>query len=422
MLGFLSLFFAAVQGALAWFGHRTTVAPAEEASKAGSEATSYLQGKLRNAEVLEPMGMVHNLRPHWAQRHAHAQQLQGRAQALTHRITAWSKFIRYAQQSLALGAGALLVIDGQLSPGGMIAANVLMTRALAPIDMLVGAWRGFISARGAFGRLEALLGAHPERDPALSRVAPQGALTLRDVVAVAPGRAEPILKGVNVAVAPGTVTVVLGPSGSGKSTLARCMVGIWPGVSGEVLLDGLPIEGWDRNELGPYLGYLPQDIELFEGSIAENIARFGEVSPEKVIAAARSAGLHEMILRFPKGYDTPIGEAGNLLSGGQRQRIGLARAVYGDPVLVVLDEPNANLDDVGEAALVRTVQELKAKGRTVFLVTHRPGIVAVADRLLILRNGTVQANGPRDQVLAALRAAQAAPAPAGPGALSPQAA
>lgn len=422
MLGFLSLFFAAVQGALAWFGHRTTVAPAEEASKAGSEATSYLQGKLRNAEVLEPMGMVHNLRPHWAKRHAHAQQLQGRSQALTHRIMAWSKFIRYAQQSLALGAGALLVIDGQLSPGGMIAANVLMSRALAPIDMLVGAWRGFISARGAFGRLEALLGAHPERDPALSRVAPQGALTLRDVVAVAPGRAEPILKGVNVAVSPGTVTVVLGPSGSGKSTLARCMVGIWPGISGEVLLDGLPIGGWDRNELGPYLGYLPQDIELFEGSIAENIARFGEVSPEKVIAAARSAGLHEMILRFPKGYDTPIGEAGNLLSGGQRQRIGLARAVYGDPVLVVLDEPNANLDDVGEAALVRTVQELKAKGRTVFLITHRPGIVAVADRLLILRNGMVQADGPRDEVLAALRAAQAAAAPAGPGAMRPQAA
>ncbi|MCL5739586.1 MAG: type I secretion system permease/ATPase [Betaproteobacteria bacterium] len=422
MLGFMALFFAAVQGALAWFGHRTTVVPAEEASKAGSEATAYLQGKLRNAEVLEPMGMVHNLRPHWARRHDQAQQLQGRAQALTHRITAWSKFIRYAQQSLALGAGALLVIDGQLSPGGMIAANVLMSRALAPIDMLVGAWRGFIGARGAFGRLEALLGAHPERDLALSRVAPQGALTLRGVVAVAPGRAEPILKGVSVAVSPGTVTVVLGPSGSGKSTLARCMVGIWPGVSGEVLLDGLPIAGWDRNELGPYLGYLPQDIELFEGSIAENIARFGEVSSEQVIAAARSAGLHEMILRFPKGYDTPIGEAGNLLSGGQRQRIGLARAVYGDPVLVVLDEPNANLDDVGEAALVRTVQELKAKGRTVFLITHRPGIVAVADRLLILRNGMVQADGPRDEVLAALRAAQAAQAPVDPGALRPQAA
>ena len=422
MLGVMALFFAAVQGVLAWFGHRYTVAPAEEASKAGSDASAYLQGKLRNVEVLEPMGMVHNLRPRWARRHQHAQLLQGRAQALTHRLTAWSKFIRYTQQSLALGAGALLVIDGQLSPGGMIAANVLMTRALAPIDMLVGTWRGFIGARGAFERLEALLAAHPERDQALSRVAPRGGLALRDVVAVAPGRAEPILKGVSVAVPPGTVTVVLGPSGSGKSTLARCMVGIWPGVSGEVLLDGLPIDGWDRNELGPYLGYLPQDIELFEGSIAENIARFGEVSSDQVIAAARSAGLHEMILRFPKGYDTPIGEAGQLLSGGQRQRIGLARAVYGDPVLVVLDEPNANLDDMGEAALVRTVQELKAKGCTVFLITHRPGILAVADRLLILRNGLVQANGPRDEVLAALRAAQAASAPAAPGALSPQAA
>lgn len=322
--------------------------------------------------------------------------------------------MRYTQQSLALGAGALLVIDGQLSPGGMIAANVLMSRALAPIDMLVGTWRGFVGARAAFERLEALLRDHPERDPALSRVAPKGALTLRDVVATAPGRASPILKGVSTAVEPGTVTVVLGPSGSGKSTLARCMMGIWPGVQGEVLLDGLPLDGWDRMELGPYLGYLPQDIELFDGSIAENIARFGEVDPQKVIAAARSAGLHEMILRFPKGYDTPIGEAGNLLSGGQRQRIGLARAVYGNPVLVVLDEPNANLDDVGEAALVRTVQELKAKGCTVFLITHRPGIVAVADRLLILQDGKVQADGPRDAVLAALRAAQPVrPAPTG---------
>ncbi len=420
MLGWMALFFAGVQGALAWFGHRRTVAPAEAASKAGSEATAYLQGKLRNAEVLEPMGMVHNLRPHWAQRHAHAHQLQGQAQALTHRITAWSKFIRYTQQSLALGAGALLVIDGQLSPGAMIASNVLMTRALAPIDMLVSAWRGYIGARSAFERLEALLAAHPERDPALTRVTPKGALTLRDVVAVAPVRQEPILKGVGVAVEPGTVTVVLGPSGSGKSTLARCMVGIWPGVSGEVLLDGLPVSGWDRSELGPFLGYLPQDIELFEGSIAENIARFGDVVSEKVIAAARSTGLHEMILRLPKGYDTPSGEAGHLLSGGQRQRIGLARAVYGDPVLVVLDEPNANLDDVGEAALVQTVKGLKAKGRTVFLITHRPGVLAVADRVLVLRNGMVQADGPRDEVLAQLRAAR--PAPAGPGAARPQSA
>ncbi len=422
-LGWLAIFFACVQLALAWFGHRHTVAPAEAASKAAAESVAYLQSKLRNAEVLESMGMVHNLRPHWQDRHESTLALQSTSQALTHRITAWSKFIRYSQQSLALGAGALLVIDGQLSPGGMIASNVLMTRALSPIDMMVGTWRAFIGARSAFGRLETLLRDFPARDPALSRVAPQGALTLRDVVASVPGRSTPILKGVSTAVQAGTVTVVLGPSGSGKSTLARCMVGIWPGVSGEVLLDGLPIQGWDRTELGPHLGYLPQDIELFEGSIAENIARFGEVVSDKVIAAARSAGLHEMILRFPKGYDTPIGEAGGLLSGGQRQRIGLARAVYGNPVLVVLDEPNANLDDVGEQALVHAVQGLKAAGKTVFLITHRSGILAVADRLLILRDGQVQADGPRDEVLAALRAAQAgaaAQAPPSGGALAAQ--
>lgn len=410
VLGYAALVFAAIQGALAWFGHRHTVAPSEAASKATSESGAYLQSKLRNAEALESMGMVHNLRPHWAKRHAKALELHGQAQALTHRISAWSKLIRYSQQSLALGIGALLVIDGQLSPGGMIAANVLMGRALAPIDMLVGTWRSFIGARSAFERLEDLLRIHPERDTALSRVAPKGDVVVRGLVATAPGRPLPILKGVSTAAPAGTVTVVLGPSGSGKSTLARCLMGIWPGASGEVLLDGLPIDGWDRMELGPYLGYLPQDIELFEGSIAENIARFGQVDPEKVIAAARSAGLHEMILRFPKGYDTPIGEAGNLLSGGQRQRVGLARAMYGDPVMVVLDEPNANLDDVGEAALVRAVLELKSKGCTVFLITHRPGILAVADRLLVLQDGAVVADGPRDAVLDALRAGHAAAA------------
>ena len=280
MLGWLAIFFACVQIGLAWFGHRHAVAPAEAASKAAAESGAYLQSKLRNAEVLESMGMVHNLRPHWQERYESTLALQSVSQSLTHRITAWSKFIRYSQQSLALGAGALLVIDGQLSPGGMIASNVLMTRALAPIDMMVGTWRSFIGARSAFERLEKLLRDFPARDPALSRVAPQGALVLRNLVASAPGRSSPILKGVSTAVEAGTVTVVLGPSGSGKSTLARCMVGIWPDVSGEVLLDGLPLQGWDRTELGPYLGYLPQDIELFEGSIAENIARFGEVVSE----------------------------------------------------------------------------------------------------------------------------------------------
>ncbi len=407
-LGVLSLVFAVVQAALAWFGHRHTVAPAEEANTAVTESTNYLQSKLRNSEVLESMGMVGNLRSRWEQKYQIALAKNASTLSLTHRVTAVSKFIRYTQQSLSLGAGALLVIDGQLSPGAMIAANVLMGRALAPIDQLVSTWRGFVTTRSAFDRLEKLLAEFPERDPALSRVAPIGELNLRTVVADAPGRKTPILKGISFEVPAGTVVAVLGPSGSGKSTLARVIVGIWPDVTGDVLLDGLPISGWNRMDLGPHIGYLPQDVELFEGSIAENIARLGEVDPTKVIEAARSAGLHEMILRFPKGYDTPIGEAGGLLSGGQRQRIGLARAIYGNPALIVLDEPNANLDDAGETALLRTVAELKAKGKTVLLVTHRPGAIAVADRLMILRDGEIVANGPRDAVIAALRSTTAA--------------
>lgn len=428
-LGYVAIGFALVQAALAWFGHRRTVAPTERASRAGLELNLYLQGKLRNAEVVESMGMLDGLRQRWAQRHGEYMACQGASQGLGHRIGAISKWVRYCQQSFALAAGAILVIEGELTAGGMIAANVLMTRALAPIDQMVNTWRGLISARSAFGRLEQLLQAHPERDPALSRVPPTGAVVVRDLFASAQGRADPILKGVSLTAQPGSVTVVLGPSGSGKSTLARVLMGIWPEVAGEVLLDGQPLAGWSRAELGPYLGYLPQDIELFDGSIAENIARFAEIDAEKVIAAARSAGLHDMILRFPKGYDTPMGEAGSLLSGGQRQRVGLARAIYGDPALVVLDEPNANLDDVGEAALMKAVLELKAKGRTVFLISHRPGVVAVADQLLVLRNGEVMQFGPRDAVLAQLRGQAQAQAKAqtqapgtGPAPLSPAAA
>ncbi len=403
-LGVLGIFFAMVQAALAWFGHRHTLAPSEAAVKAGAESGSFLQGKLRNAEVLESMGMVPNLQARWAARHQIHLAKSSEAQQLTHRITAWSKFIRYSQQSLALGAGALLAIDGQITLGAMIAASVLMTRALAPIDMMVGSWRQFIGMRFAFARLEKMLLEYPPRDSAFKRVAPSGEVTLQQVFASAPGRVAPILKNINLSVPAGTITAVLGPSGSGKSTLARVLIGIWPDVSGNVLIDGLPIQGWNRVELGPYLGYLPQDIELFEGTIAENIARFADVDPVQVIAAAQSAGLHEMILRFPKGYDTAIGEEGNLLSGGQRQRIALARAVYGDPRLIVLDEPNANLDEAGEAALFRTISQLKAKGRTVFLISHRHTAVAVADRILVVRDGQIVEDGPRDAVIAARHA------------------
>ena len=413
-LGWVAMAFTLVQVAVAWFGHRNTVAPADAASKAGQAANLFLQTKLRNTEVVESMGMLGGLQKRWAERHAHYMEQQGASQALSHRISAISKWVRYCQQSFALAAGALLVIDGQLTAGAMIAANVLMGRALAPIDQLVGTWRGFLSARNAFERLESLLEAHPERDPALTRVAPRGALRLQQVVASAPGRKEPILKGVDLQADVGTVTVVLGPSGSGKSTLARVLMGIWPDVRGEVLLDERPLSGWDRTELGPHVGYLPQDVEMFDGTIAENIARFSDVDSEKVIAAARSAGLHEMILRFPKGYDTPMGEAGGLLSGGQRQRVGLARALYGNPAVIVLDEPNANLDDAGEAALMQAVREFKAKGRTIFLITHRPGAIAVADQLVVLQDGRVQAQGPRDAVLAQLQAHRQQPAQAAP--------
>ncbi len=411
-LGFLGLVFAVIQASLAWFGHRHTLAPSEAAIAANAEASNFLQSKLRNAEVIESMGMLDSLRRRWAQRHTASLDQGSKAHALTHRVVAWSKFIRYTQSSLALGAGALLVIDGQISPGAMIASNVLMTRALAPIDQIVSGWQGFTAARAAFGRLEKLLMGFPARDATLSRVPPTGQIILRDVAATAPGRANPILKNIDLSVPAGTVLVVLGASGSGKSTLARVLMGVWPDVSGQVLLDGVPVSGWDRVELGPHVGYLPQDIELFEGSLAENIARFGKIDSEQVIEAARCAGLHDMILRFPKGYDTPIGEAGGLLSGGQRQRIGLARAVYGSPSLIVLDEPNANLDEVGEAALVKTVQSMKSQGKTVILITHRPGILAVADRVLLLTDGRIHIEGPRDAVLAALQAAVQRSSPA----------
>jgi ATP-binding cassette subfamily C exporter for protease/lipase len=414
-MGWLAVGFMAVQVGLAWFGQRHTVVPAEAAARAATDVNLYVQGKLRNAEALESMGMVGNLRKRWRQRHGKAIQKMLASQHVNGRVSGVSQFVRHCQQSLSMGAGALMVIRGEMSPGGMIASNLLMARALSPIDALVNTWRGFFTAKAAFERLEKLLDQYPERDPALHRVPPEGEVTLRGVFATAPGRQSPILKNINFSVPAGTVVAVLGPSGSGKSTLARVMMGIWPNASGEVLLDGLPVSGWSRAELGPHIGYLPQDIELFDGTIADNIARFSDVDSDDVIEAATAAGLHQMILRFPKGYDTEIGEAGGMLSGGQRQRIALARAVYGDPKLVVLDEPNANLDDVGEAALMKTVEQLKARHKTVFLVSHRPAAISAADWLLVLKDGEIAHFGQRDAVITALnsiaRAQQRPPEP-----------
>jgi len=392
-LGMLALVFAGAQGALAWWGHRLTAPGYERQMRAQVVADTYLSGKLRNAETVHALGMLVPLRQRWLALHETQLQAQARAHDLTHRVQALTKLLQYSQQSLVLAAGALLVVRGELSMGSMIASNTLTANALRPISTLVAIWKQFLDARSAYGRLEHLLQAHPQRGAAHADTV-RGQITLRELEATAPGRATPILQGLNAEFRAGEVVAIVGPSGAGKSTLARCLLGIWPQHHGQVLLDGEPIERWQRHQLGDHIGYLPQDVELFDGTLAENISRFGPLDPAQVIEAARSTGIHDMILRFPKGYDTPMGEAGNLFSGGQKQRIGLARALYGHPALVVLDEPNANLDEVGLAALVRAVQNLRDQGKTVFMVVHQRSLLALADRVLVLEDGRIARFGP----------------------------
>lgn len=402
-LGILALLFALVQGAIAWFGHSLSKEAQLVSSRSQAETQGFLGSKLRNVDVLVSMGMLDGLHSRWRAKQLKTLLLAGDAQSQIGALTALSKFVRYVQQSLSLGAGALLVVMGEISPGAMIAANVLMTRALAPIDLLVSTWPSFLTTKDAYERLRNLLQLSAPGRTEEMKSRPLGQLTLEKVTVRVPGREKPVLDDVSFVALPGTVTVVLGPSGSGKSTLARALMGIGQLPEGKVLLDGRAISDWTRESLGPYVGYLPQDIELFDGTVAENIARIGQVDSEAVIAAAQASGLHQMILRFPKGYDTPMGQAGAFLSGGQRQRIGLARALYGEPSLVVLDEPNANLDDEGEKALLNAMVLLKSKGANVILISHRPGVLSVADRVVILQDGRLVASGPRDGVLQALK-------------------
>ena len=403
-LGWVSVLFCAIQLATAWFNHKATVDDIERSTKAGGESNAYFISKLRNIEPVHAMGMTGSLRQRWLELHGHSLDQNSRATRKQQRQQAVSKFVRYTMQSLTLAAGALMVIDGKMTAGGMIAANVLMSRALQPLDLLIVVWKPFIQARDAFFRLEKLFGDFPELPEKPSRPVPQGDVRIDGLVATAPGRPEPILHGLDASFAAGTVTAIIGQSGSGKSTLARCLVGAWPEVSGGVLYDEEPIQSWNGEELGPHIGYLPQDIELFEGTIAENISRFGEADPAKVIEAAQRTGIHEAILRFPNGYNTQIGESGALLSGGQRQRVGLARAIYGNPSVLVLDEPNSNLDDAGERALSQAVGQLKQSGKTVFLITHRLNILGAADRVLALRDGKIEHFGPREGVLEVMNA------------------
>jgi ATP-binding cassette subfamily C exporter for protease/lipase len=285
----------------------------------------------------------------------------------------------------------------------MIAASILVGRALAPVQQVIGVWKSLSSVRSAFDRLTRLLEANPAREAGMPLPKPQGALTVEGVTAAPPGTRNAVVKGVSFGILPGDVLGIIGPSGSGKSTLARLLVGVWPAAMGKVRLDGADIYAWNKGELGPNIGYLPQDIELFAGTVSENIARFGDVEPEKVVLAAKRAGVHDMILHMPDGYDTKLGDGGAGLSGGQKQRLGLARAMYGDPALIVLDEPNSNLDDVGEQALVQAVLDLRQRGKTIVLITHRTSAISATTKLLLMRDGAAQMFGATNDVLAALQ-------------------
>ncbi|QOR39733.1 type I secretion system permease/ATPase [Billgrantia diversa] len=377
------------------------------------KARELAASNLRNAEVLHAMGMLPGIMGRWSRRRHHFLAEQSRANDRGEALSSVSRVLRLLAQSLILGLGAWLVLRAELTPGMLIAGAIIMGRALAPIDRLIGTWKGFVSARGAYGRLDELLTRIPTEENGMSLPPPQGEVRVEDVAAAPPGGKVPTLRGIQLAVPAGQHVGIIGPSAAGKSTLARVLLGIWPPLTGTTRLDGADITRWNREEVGPYLGYLPQDIELFEGTIAENIARFGEVDSDKVVAAARKAGVHEMVLAMPGGYDTHIGASGGGLSGGQRQRIALARALYGDPVLVVLDEPNASLDDRGEHALRAAMVALKHEGVTLFVISHRVSVLKGMDKLLVMREGQVQLFGPREEVMAHLAPKPASPPPAG---------
>jgi PrtD family type I secretion system ABC transporter len=398
-LGYVALAGAIIIFGLAIANEFATRKPLQEASKNNVAANNFVNSSLRNSEVVAAMGMLPGVMRRWSERHSDVLREQARASDRAGVITASAKFVRMFLQVGILGVGAYLAIHREITPGTMIAGSILMGRALAPVEQAVGQWRGFVAARSAYDRLKELLQRTPAEGEAMPLPAPQGALSVERLVVAPPGSRTPVLKGVQFEIAAGEHLGLIGPSGAGKSTLARALIGVWQPASGAVRLDGASIGDWDGEQLGPYLGYLPQDVELFEGTVAENIARMGEVDPDEVVRAAKLAGVHDMILRLPDGYDTELGAGGQRLSGGQRQRVGLARALYGDVRLVLLDEPNANLDTEGEQALTQALAELKREGRTCVMITHRPTLLSAVDKVLVLDKGATQAFGPREQVL-----------------------
>ena len=401
--GVVAVFSTLILLALTLWGEAATKGDLEQSSALAMESALNTQQHLRNAEAIEAMGMLPRLRARWSDRQSALLMLQTRASARGGLISTLSKFFRMTIQSLILGLGAWLAIHHEITPGLLIAGAILLGRALAPLDLMIGGWRSFVSARSAYRRLGALLTIAPAAAPTLSLPALRGAVHLDKATVVPPGAQGAVLKGVSLEMEPGTTLAIVGPSGAGKSTLARTVLGLCRPVSGSARLDGAEIDRWDREQLGHAIGYLPQDVELLDGSVSENIARFGTIDPVKVVQAANAAGIHEMILRLSEGYETELVGNASMLSAGQKQRMGIARALYGDPQLVVLDEPNANLDQEGEAALAETLRELRARGCTVIVISHRTQLLDEVDRVALMLDGQIARIGPREAMLASLK-------------------
>jgi ATP-binding cassette subfamily C exporter for protease/lipase len=420
LLGWFSVIGALIQFLIGFFNERRIRVPLSSATRGSTASQLYAASILRNAQVIRSMGMLGDLRSRWLVRQREFIANQADASDTAGSNAAFSKLVQSLLSSSLLGIGCWLTLEGNLGGSGMIVGSILGGKVLSPLVQIIANWRQVEGAREAYSRLDTMLRTFPAEENRMPLPPPNGQLSVEGVVAGAPGSQIQILKGVGFRVAPGDSLAVVGPSASGKTTLARLLTGVWAPMSGKVRLDGSDIATWNKEELGPHVGYMPQTIELFEGSIAENIARFGTPDMEKVQEACRMVGLDTFIVSLPKGYDTAIGDDGAFLSGGQRQRVALARAVYGMPRFVVLDEPNSNLDSDGDAALIETLIKLKGSGTTVIVMTHRMNILAVIGFMLVLIDGQIKQFGPTDQVLAALQGQspppQGAPAPSSGGA------
>lgn len=397
-LGHVALAGAVLLVALGLLNERLTREPLKEAGKDLAASARFAELCGRNAEVVRAMGMLPGLQALWRKSRASGIAIQARASDRAGAVAAVAKMIRVSLQVAILGVGAYLVILQEITAGVMIAASIIMGRGLAPVESAIGNWRGFLSARAAYGRLKEAMDKSEQRE-AMPLPQPAGNLYVEALYGAPPGHAKATIGNVTFALPRGKALGITGHSGAGKSTLIRFLVGIWTPLSGTVRLDGVNLSTWDREEVGPHIGYLPQDIELFPGTIAENIARFGEVDGARVVEAARRVGAHQMILELADGYDTQIGPNGANLSGGQRQRIGLARALYGNPALIVLDEPTSNLDADGEASVRQVIEDLRQAGRTVIVIAHRPALLGGTDLLMVMQRGGVARLGPTSELM-----------------------